>query len=177
MLRRSFGTIHQGHIPKGTIEDFFYGLKAKLERLGYLAGAFALEFTKEGKKHIQFYCEHPRKRVTTLASDFGVTTEYVFDKVRDAPGSWAYCTGTGAHRDKPAIDRFNFGVPKLYGDTQRADLKLLIGLAMDGITPEELLRTYPYAWAVHRQRMLAFYRDWHDLQTSGLIGAASDPIQ
>lgn len=132
---------------------------------GYTAGAFALEEGSETKrKHIQFYIEHSRKRPATLASDFELLTGAVFDRVIDAKGSWDYCTGSGAHREKPALDRFQFGTPKLHGDTQRADLKMLVSLAMDGIQPEELLLAYPYAWAVHRQRMISFYRDWERVQ-------------
>ncbi len=171
-LRRSFGTIHQGHLPEDVVlDEYFASLFTVLsEDQDFTAGAFALEEgTETQRRHIQFYMEHKRKRPTTLASTLGVSTRYVFDTVRDAPGAWAYCTGTGPHRDKPAIDRWQFGIPKLHGDTARADLKLLVNLAMDGITPEEMLRAYPYAWAVHRQRMLAFYRDWSNLQRYGEI--------
>lgn len=169
-FRRSFGTIHMGHLPErfSSLEEYFHNLNPDNEVhdwADYTAGAFALE---EGsvtqRKHIQFYVEHKRKRPATLASDFYLSTGAVFDSVRDAKGSWDYCTGSGAHRDKPALDRFQFGTPKLHGDTQRADLKMLVNLAMDGIQPEELVIAYPYAWAVHRQRMICFYRDWERVQ-------------
>lgn len=171
-LRRSFGTIHLGHLAEGVVlAEYFASLfDVLLEDPDFTAGAFALEEgTETRRRHIQFYMEHTRKRRSTLARILGVSTRYVFDTVRDAPGAWAYCTGTGPHRDKPAIDRWQFGTPKLHGDTMRADLKMLVNLAMDGITPEEMLRAYPYAWAVHRARMLAFYRDWENLQRYGQI--------
>lgn len=171
-IRRCFGTIHQGHLESGTIEDYFDSLLPKLEaNSDYLAGAFALERGEDTSRvHIQFYCEHTRKRTSTLAADFGLRSEYVFDKVRDAPGAWAYCTQTGAHREKAGVIRsFTFGVPKLHGQSQRADLKLLVQLAMDGVTPEEMMRAYPYAWCVHRARMLAFFKDWDDLKRHGQL--------
>jgi len=162
-LRRAFGTIHLGHlVEERSLEEYLDSLFTRISEHGdYTAAAFALEEgTKTKRKHIQLYVEHSRKRPSTLAKDFGVKTGACFDVVRDAAGSWAYCTGTGPHRDKPAIARCFFGVPKLHGDTQRADLKLLVQAILDGITPEELARTYPYAWCVHRARLIPFYRDW-----------------
>lgn len=169
-FRRSFGTIHLGHLPDGvSVKDKFDALFSVLrDNPDYTAAAFALEEGDETQtRHIQFYMEHKRKRTTTLAVDLGVSTGYVFQVVRDAPGAWAYCTGTGAHRDKPALDRWFFGEPKLHGDTQRADLKLLIGMILDGSTPEELFQAYPYAWAVHRPRLISFWRDCEDFARRG----------
>ena len=91
MLRRSFGTIHEGHCPPTwSVEELFDWIAGQVDWLarGYHAGAFALEETKEGNLHIQFYIEHDRKRISTLARDFMVTTPAVFDIVRDAQGSW-----------------------------------------------------------------------------------------
>lgn len=173
MLRRSFGTIHAGHLidqEQDGLEGYWTGVVLALQELrGFNAGAFALERGEDtGRLHIQFYIEHDRKRPETLATQMGLTTSAVFDVVRDAAGSWAYCTGTGAHSKKSAEKRHEFGTPKLHGDTQKADLRMMVGLVMDGIQPEDLIRTYPYAWAVHRQRLMAFYRDF-DRVSRGLM--------
>lgn len=164
MTRRSFGTIHAGHLPEDgldTLDDLFGHLMVALAgHKDYTAGAFALEEGSATKRrHIQFYVEHSRKRPSTLAREFNVSTGAVFDRVRDAAGSWAYCTGTGAHADKEAIDRFQFGEPKLHGDTQRADLKLMVSLILDGLGPLDILAEYPYAYCVHRKRIWDLWRD------------------
>lgn len=170
MLRRSFGTIHVGHISDVVEGDRLDdGLREYWERVvrscsdlpGFNAGAFALERGEQtGRLHIQFYIEHDRKRPETMATQMGLTTAAVFDVVRDAGGAWAYNTGTGAHAGKDAEARYEFGTPKLHGDSQKADLRMMIGLVMDGIPPEDLIKTYPYAWAVHRSRLIDFYRDY-----------------
>ena len=134
MIRRSFGTIHAGHLPEdflGTLEEYFDVINPECwdwKSRGYTAGAFALEEGSETQRtHIQFYVEHSRKRPSTLAKDFGVTTPAVFDRVRDAKGSWDYCTASGTHEGKEGVlDSFTFGTPKLHGDTQKADLKLMV---------------------------------------------------
>lgn len=166
-LRRSFGTIYQRHILEDnlTIGNLYYRLRKQfVDESGnwsdYLVGAIALEeCPTTGRVHVQFYLEHKRKRFSSLSSDLGVMAT-CFDVVRDAQGSWDYCSGSGAHRDKPALERFQFGTPKLHGDTQRADLKLLVGLIMDNIPTEDIIKAYPYAWCVHRARLLPFIQDW-----------------
>ncbi len=74
MLRRSTGTIHQGHLPPDVdIKDYwdlFIKTVPALEK--YNAGAYALELTKNDNLHIQFYLEHDRKRTSTLARGFRV---------------------------------------------------------------------------------------------------------
>jgi len=172
MVRRSFGTIHAGHLPEDfdgvqhTLDSYFYTLQEActvntLQSKGYTAGAFALEEGSETqRKHIQFYVEHSRKRPSTLAKDFGLTTGAVFDRVRDARGAWDYCTASGTHEGKEGvIDSFTFGTPKLHGDTQKADLKLMVSLILDGMTPAAILKEYPYAYTVHRRRIWNLYKD------------------
>lgn len=175
MVRRSFGTIHFGHLPEkySDVDEYFEDLQSVTNwtERGYTAGAFALEDgTEKKRRHVQFYVEHSRKRPTTLAKDFGVSTAAVFDKVRDAQGSWNYCTGTGTHEGKEAVDRFEFGVPKLHGDTQRADLKLLVGLVLDGMTPFQILKEYPYAYCIHRKRLWDLYSDLQSLEKHKVLG-------
>lgn len=178
-LRRCFGTIHGGNLileehTKG-IRRYFEELQSRLSADGrFTAGAFALEETQSGNLHVQFYAEHSRMRPATLAAAFSVANEAVFDVVRDAGGSWAYCTGTGTHEGKPALERFEFGTPKLHGDTQRADLKMLVGLVMDGAHPMSILREYPYAYTVHRRRLWDL---WRDLSYIEKYGTLSDPIE
>lgn len=162
MLRRSTGTIHEGHLPDGVQMMDYWDLFCKtLPALeGYNAGAYALELTKNDNLHIQFYIEHDRKRTSTLARDLGVSTEFVFDKVKSARGSWEYCTGTGKYAEKAAISRSSFGEPILYGDDQRADLQHLVSCIIDGATLNDIMKQYPYAWCVHRDRLIKFYNDW-----------------
>jgi len=176
MVRRSFGTIHAGHLPADVDGiDAYYDILLQVvnwEERGYSAGAFALEEGSEKKRrHIQFYVEHSRKRPSTLAKDFGVSTGAVFDRVRDAQGSWNYCTGTGTHTGKEAIDRFEFGTPKLHGDTHKADLKLMVSLILDGMSPLQILKEYPYAYTVHRRRIWNLYGDLkYGVEESEMIG-------
>ena len=162
MLRRSTGTIHSGHLPEGIDMKQYWELFTKtvpsLEK--YNAGAYALELTGNDNLHIQFYLEHDRKRTSTLARDLGLSTEYVFDKVKSARGSWEYCSGTGKYAEKPAVARGSFGDPILYGDDQRADLQHLVACIIDGATLNEIMKQYPYAWCVHRDRLIKFSQDW-----------------
>lgn len=163
-LRRAFGTIHEAHCIEGwDVHSVYLYLKSHLQGMkGYTSGAFALEETESGNLHIQFYVECTPKRPRTMAHDFLVLHEPVFSVVRDANGSWAYCTGTGAHEGKPAFDRFEFGNPKLYGGTARADLKELVDLVIAGSTLNEIMIGHPYSYCVHRSRLHAFYFDWQD---------------
>jgi hypothetical protein len=162
-LRRAFGTIHEGHCHDGwDVHALYLFLKSHLDRKQYTAGAFALEETAEGNLHIQFYVECLPKRPSTMAKDFLVTAEAVFDVVRDADGSWAYCTGTGdRHGEKPAFERFQFGDPVLYGGTAKADLKHLVDLVISGATLFEIMKGNPYSYCVHQPRISRFYYDWN----------------
>ena len=163
-LRRAFGTIHEGHCHEGwDVPNLFLFLKTHLDREQYTAAAFALEETEEGNLHIQFYVECTPKRPKTMAKDFLVTTEAVFDVVRDANGSWCYCTGTEHHEDKPAFERFQWGNPVLYGGTAKADLKHLVDLVIGGADLKEIMKGNPYSYCVHRARIRRFYYDWNDV--------------
>ena len=163
-LRRTFGTIHEGHCHAGwDVSNLYIFLKSHLDRNEYPAGAFALEETQDGNLHIHFYveCRIP-KRPSTMAKDFLVTTHAVFDVVRDAQGSWDYCTGSGPrHEDKPAFERFDYGTPLLYGGTARADLKALVDLVISGSTLKQIMKGNPYSYCVHRARVVKFYEDWN----------------
>ena len=176
MVRRSFGTIHLGHLPEGKSLDQYWDILTTVHNWterGYTAGAFALEEGSETqRRHIQFYVEHSRKRPSTLAKDFGVTTPAVFDRVRDAQGSWNYCTASGTHAGKEGVvDSFTFGTPKLHGDTHKADLKLMVSLILDGMSPMEILQEYPYAYTVHRRRIWGLYGDLkYGVEESEMIG-------
>lgn len=162
MLRRAFGTIHEGHCHDGwDVVSLFDFLKSHLDDSQYHAGALALEETESGNLHIQFYVECTRKRITTMMRDFLVTNEAVFDRVKSAQGSWDYCTGEGKHADKPALARHSWGTPILYGGSASADLRLLVDLVIDGQGLDEIMRAYPYAFCVHRSRLLGFYEDWN----------------
>jgi len=171
-LKRCFGTINVGNLLLGNVVPTekhlrnlysYYKSKFNWTESGYTSGAMALERGDTGNLHIQLYLEHSAKRFRTLANDLGVQ-EFVFQRVRDAKGSWEYCTGTGAHEGKAAYDRFHFGTPKLHGDSSKADLKMLVGLVIEGVKLEEIVQKHPYAWTVHRSRLMAFYHDWHKVK-------------
>lgn len=173
-LRRCFGTIHRGNLDENNlalgIRGYFDSLEERLTDDGrFLAGAFALEYTKAGNLHVQFYCEHSRMRPTTLAGVFGLDHAQVFEVVKSANGSWDYCTGTKAHENKPAEARFSFGTPKLHGDTQQSDLRMLVEQLMSGAHPLGLLRSHPYAYTVHRSRIWALYRDLQHIEKYGTL--------
>lgn len=179
-LKRSFGTINVGNIlvksPKVQPHSeallrglySYYKEKFNWKEHGYNAGALALERGETGNLHIQLYLEHDKKRFRTLSNDLDVQ-EYVFQRVRDAKGSWEYCTGTGSHEDKVAIDRFHFGTPKLHGDSSKADLRMMVNLIMEGVSISEIIKQHPYAWCVHRSRLMDFRRDWTAVQNGEKI--------
>lgn len=172
MVRRSFMTIHVGHLvdtPEELCEEDdevklrsywdYLTRNMDFKSMGYTAVALALEYGAGGRLHIQGYAEHSQKRFTTLGKNFGVQPT-VFSTVIDAKGSHDYCRGLGAHADKEGVvARWSFGEFKLHGDTQKADLKMMVGLILDGAKPRELFRSHPYAWCVHRDRLLKFYED------------------
>ncbi len=171
MLRRSFGTIHEGHCPSSwSVQDLYQFLISHLPHSEYHAGALALEETESGNLHIQFYVEHKRKRITTLARDFMVSTEAVFDRVKDAEGAWDYCSGLGKHSLKPAVARHTWGTPVLYGGSASSDLKTLVDMVIEGNSLEDIMRAYPYAYAVHRARLIPFCMDWNNRGDSKFIG-------
>lgn len=175
MVRRSFISCNIGHVAgpwrkklhdteeddEVFMRDYFLWLTNNLNwsQLGFTGVALALELGETtGNIHVQGYVEHSQKRFTTLGKNLSMDPS-AFSTVMDSKGAYAYCTGTGVHAHKEALDRYLFGEFKLHGDTQKADLKMLVGLALDGAQASDLFREYPYAWCVHRDRMLKFYED------------------
>ena len=175
MVRRSFISCNIGHLAGSWrkklhateeddevfMRDYFYWLTNNLnwKQLGFTGVALALELGETtGNIHVQGYVEHSQKRFTTLGKNLSMDPS-AFSTVLDSRGAHAYCTGTGVHVNKEALDRYLFGEFKLHGDTQKADLKMLVGLALDGARASDLFREYPYAWCVHRDRMMKFYED------------------
>lgn len=171
MVRRSFWTIHAGHIRRPVeleeeddeviVRDYFEFLTRNLDfkSLGFTGVALALERGDGGTLHIQGYAEHSQKRFTTLGNNLNVQPS-VFSVVVDSKGSHDYCRGLGAHANKKGVlHRWSFGEFKLHGDTHKADLKMLVGLVLDGATPRDIFSNHPYAWCVHRDRLLKFYED------------------
>lgn len=170
MVRRCFISLHVGHLLPPfdeSIEDDEVRLRSyfdfltqymKWSQRGYTGVALALERGEQGRIHIQGYAEHSQKRFSTLEKDFHARNT-AFSVVQDSKGAYQYCTGTGVHAGKPALARWEFGDFKLHGDTMKADLKMLVGLVLDGATPQAIFREHPYAWCVHRDRLLKFYED------------------
>lgn len=175
MVRRSFMSCNRGHvIQRGEyhgeedIEDdyvFMHGYFTFLtqsldfEKNGFTGVALALEKGSTGNWHIQGYLEHKQMRFSTLGKKLSCQPT-AFSTVIDSTGSYNYCTGKGVHANKEGVaGRFEWGEFKLHGDTMKADLKMMVGLVIDGATPKQLFFEYPYAWCVHRDRLLKFYED------------------
>ncbi len=126
-----------------------------------LLGLLALEIApKTGTLHIQGYLEHSRKRLPTIAKDLACNLTNGIMVVKDAQGSWNYCAGRGDYLDKHALDRFVFGEPKLHGSGQSAELKTLVQAIVDGAELDDIMKSNPYAWCVHRDRLIKFRNDW-----------------
>ncbi|MBA7546044.1 hypothetical protein ES705_38427 [subsurface metagenome] len=173
-LRRCFITIHAKHLDDKTYWNMgldnneetwriiFKQICDKLARTDdYEAGALALEMgEKLGRIHIQGYLEHKPKRLQTLANDLGVM-KTCFDIVKDAKGSWDYCSGLGKHEGKFAFDRFTFGEPKLHGSKEKVELNDLVNLIISGVEMREIMIQHPYAYCVHRDRLRKFSEDWN----------------
>ena len=171
-LKRCFLTIHQGMLDEklASMRDneiamttYFKLLKKQLAGLPeYHAGALALEIApKTGTLHVQGYLEHSRKRLPTIAKDLLCGLSNGIMIVKDAQGSWDYCAGRGAYADKHALARHVWGEPKLHGSGGKADLRHLVQLIVDGAELDDIMKSNPYAWCVHRDRLLKFQRDWN----------------
>jgi len=173
-LRRCFITIHWKHLQSNQIEEdceenwkiIFKKICDKVVRDdSYESGALALEMgEKLGRIHIQGYLEHKPKRLQTLANDLGVM-KTCFDIVKDAKGSWDYCSGIGKHEGKFAFDRFTFGEPKLHGSKEKVELNDLVNLIISGVELRAIMVQHPYAYCVHRDRLRKFSDDWNGRRT------------
>jgi hypothetical protein len=174
MVRRSFISLHRGHLdlhdkdedPEVEMRGYFNLLKQfDWKSLGFTGVALALERgTQTDRIHIQGYCEHSQMRFSTLGKKFSASPT-AFSVVRDSRGAYDYCTGSGVHADKEGVlDRFVFGTFKLHGDTQKADLKMMVDLVLQGAKPHDLIRHYPYAWCVHRDRLMKFFDDLRNFE-------------
>ena len=187
--RRAFGTIHLGHILDESYSEmakknagdyeipmtlFFDEIKKKSYPRLFRAGAFALEVGSQSNRiHIQFYIELKQARSWSwYEKQFGVLST-CFQKVRDAPGAWRYCTGQDG--DKTGVlELWSFGDPVLHGSTEsKADLKQCVAWIVDGYHPTMILREHPYAYCVHRARIWAL---WNDIQRLEKTGKLDSPI-
>ncbi len=155
---------------ESTMTVYFEELKSK-DWSKYRAGAFALEVgDKTARVHIQFYVERRRPvSFTTYGREFGCM-EHSHQTVRHPKGSWDYCTGQGVHEGKFAIDRFQFGEPVLYGNTEDShSLKWCVEQIISGDHPASILRRNPYAWAVHSTRIWQLWSDLQELEKHGTL--------
>ena len=171
-LKRCFLSIHQGMLNPPYIDwadnetamvSYWDELTTRLRSKKYFtAGALALERApKTGTLHIQGYLEHDRKRLTTIASHLMCNLTNGISVVKDAQGSWNYCAGLGEYETKSAVARLTWGEPRLHGSVQNADLKAMVQAIIDGAQLEDLMKSNPYAWCVHRDRLIKFSNDWH----------------
>lgn len=168
-LRRATGTIQYGHLDADeydNLEDYWERLPKLLTDERLSAGAFALEIgSKTNRLHIQFYIEFSdRLRTQTLRNIFDLHLpkhEACFRRVMDAQGSWDYCSGTGRYSDKDNEDTHVFGDPKLFGESKSANLRQMVQMVIEGDTLLEIMKADPYAWTVHRHRIVQFWHDWN----------------
>ena len=170
-LKRCFLSIHQGMLNPPYIDMpdnetamvlYWEELQKKINTKEYTSGALALEMApKTGTLHIQGYLEHKRKRLSTIASDLDCNLTNGISVVKDAQGSWDYCSGLGDHEGKSAVARITWGEPRLHGSAEKADLKTMVQAIIDGATLHDIMVSNPYAWCVHRDRLVKFYRDWY----------------
>ena len=174
-LRRCFLTIHHGHLDpdvytapnceEGWLMIFDKMCQRLSPKLGYEAGALALEMgEKLGRIHIQGYLEPKPKRLKTIASALGVMTSCI-EIVKDAKGSWDYCSGINAHEEKFAFKRFTWGTPKLHGSLEKIVLSDLVNLIISGVDLKAIMVRHPYAYCVHRDRLKKFEEDWNGRRT------------
>ena len=174
MVRRSFVTINVGNIkhiiegeddPQIIMTGYYEFLTKNLdwEAMGFTGVALALEQGDTGNWHVQGYLEHKQMRFSTLGKKLNCQPT-AFQTVIDSKGSYNYCTGKGVHKDKTGVfGRYEWGEFKLHGDTHSADLKMLVGLIIDGAKPADILKEYPYAYCVHRKRIWDLYLDLRDI--------------
>lgn len=170
-LKRCFLSIHQGMLNPPFIEMpdnetamtlYWEELIKSINKNEYTAGALAIETApKTGTLHIQGYLEHKRKRLTTIANDLLCNLTNGISVVKDAQGSWNYCAGLGEYETKSAVARVTWGEPRLHGSAENADLKSMVQAIIDGAQLEDLMKANPYAWCVHRDRLIKFSNDWY----------------
>lgn len=181
--RRAFCTIHVAHCENDIIEaakrsDTQTAMQMKFERIRNVAGhkviramAMALEVCPNtGRTHIQGYVELTGGRPWSWYGKVFKTMATCWQTVKDGPGSWAYCTGTGTHSGKPALARYASGEPLLHGGSEsQANLRKLVELLVEGVHPQQILQRFPYAYTVHRRKIWDLYGDLIQLERDGLV--------
>jgi hypothetical protein len=175
--RRSFVTIHQGHLADEYQEldrdvalALYWEELKKIDFKDYRAGAFSLERGEErGRLHINAYVE--RKNAATWATygrEFSCSAQS-FETVISPESSWFYCTGQDG--EKAGVEElYEFGTPALYGGSeQKADLKWCVGQITGGSHPSAILKENPYAYTVHADRIWRLWRDLQYLEKHGTL--------
>jgi len=168
-LKRSFLTLQQGMLDEELLDldheeamrTLFHRL-ASLDRDKFHAGALALERApKTGTIHVQGYLEHKRMRPKTIAKHLHCRLANGVMIVKNAKASWDYCAGLGVHATKPALARLTWGEPLLHGSQDETKLRDLVNAIVDGAELDDLMKTNPYGWCVHRERLVKFHSDWN----------------
>lgn len=153
------------------IEVYYRHLEKTLDKNSkFIGGALALERgTKNGNLHIQYYLEHKPMRLATIGNELGLIGGDAISTIKhSAQGAYDYCAGLGEHKDKEGVQaRFTFGEVKCWGSGpsgRTADLNGCVELIVAGNTPFDILRSNPYAYAVHRKRIWDLYDDLRELR-------------
>lgn len=185
-LKRCSGAIWPKHLPDHWIDDlrdggypedwepielYYKHLESILEKNDkFLGGAIALERgTKNGNLHIQYYLEHKPMRLATIGKELGLIGGDAISTIKhSAQGAYDYCAGLGEHKDKEGVvARFTFGEVKCWGSGpsgRTADLNGCVELIVAGNNPFDILRSNPYAYAVHRKRIWDLYEDLRQMR-------------
>lgn len=198
-LKRCSGAIWPKHLPDKwvdkleqdgypddwePIELYYHHLEEHLAIDNrFLGGAVALERgTKNGNLHIQYYLEHKPMRLATIGKALGLIGGDAISTIKhSAQGAYDYCAGLGEHKGKEGVvTRFIFGEVKCWGSGpsgRTADLNGCVELIVAGNTPFDILRSNPYAYAVHRKRIWDLYDDLRELRRAEEINKFSDDIE
>lgn len=185
MIRRAFISCQAGHVLTGTdfedaeqlvIATYNNMVSLNFADLGFTGVALALERGSVlGGIHIQGYVEHSQMRFATLGKKLGIMPT-ALSVVHNSKGSYEYCTGTGAHAGKEGVLRhFEWGSFKLHGDSQRADLRMMVDLVMQGTDATTLCQEFPYAWCVHRDRLIKLMGDLAQIERRGRLDITRPP--
>jgi hypothetical protein len=183
-FRRAFFTMHAAHLSDEYVQmaknlGTEHAMRTKFHEIKTMdmpkqlrAIAVQLEMGKETERiHIQGYLELTSARSWSYYGKMFDAMETCFQTVKDGPGSWAYCTSTGQHEGKAGVlDQWQYGEPALHGGSEnRADLKTVVNLIVEGYHPAYILKKYPYAYTVHRTRLWSLWKDLQEVEQSGYL--------
>lgn len=166
-LRKHFLTINPGHVvtdgDETDIREWWATLKQSLD-CGHAPSCIrwlsaALEPYEDGTgAHAHIFVELTSpKRGNTVAKALGLDSASCTE-VRNRQDCRDYTTGEGAHADKPAHDRLEYGTWRVDASTERSTLAdTCVDAIVNGATPEMVARHHPKAYFTHHRSVRALY--------------------